>query len=162
MTALLVASCVRLFWRPWLVLLWAVVLAAFFALISLLTRNIGFKWAPLPFMLGALGAATFSVVVLELFNTIAEEEHLAMDPARVIEGIVGGIGFLGAGAIIQARGSVVGATTGASIWVVGGIGMACGFGFYLHAMMAAGIAVAVLTGLGWIVNRLSGGERPEE
>ena len=55
----------------------------------------------------------------------------------------------------------MGATTGASIWVVGGIGMACGFGFYIHAIVAARFAVAVLTGLGWVVNKFGGGAHPE-
>jgi putative Mg2+ transporter-C (MgtC) family protein len=52
---------------------------------------------------------------------------------------------------------VVGATTGASIWVVGGIGMACGFGFYVHAAVTTAIAAVVLTVLGLIEARLFGG-----
>lgn len=108
-------------------------------------------------MLVSLGAAAFSVVVMELVYTIREDAaELAMDPARVIEGIIGGIGFLGAGAIIQGRDRVLGATTGASIWVVGGIGMACGFGFYLHAAIVTAIALAVLTVLGAIERWLIG------
>jgi putative Mg2+ transporter-C (MgtC) family protein len=68
----------------------------------------------------------------------------------VIEGIVGGIGFLGTGAIIQSRGSIVGATTGATIWVVGAIGLACGFGLYLHAALVSAITFVVLAILGRI------------
>ena len=56
-----------------------------------------------------------------------------------MEAIVGAIGFLGAAAIIQGRFELFGATTGASIWVVGAIGMACGFGFYA---MAVAVTVA--------------------
>jgi putative Mg2+ transporter-C (MgtC) family protein len=112
------------------------------------------------FMLVSLGAAAFSLVIMELTETIGPEDHIAMDPSRVAEGIIGGIGFLGAGAIIQGARGVVGATTGASIWVVGGIGMACGFGFYFHAAVTTAIAVVVLTLLGFIEHRLFG--RPVE
>jgi putative Mg2+ transporter-C (MgtC) family protein len=106
------------------------------------------------FMLVSLGAAAFSLVIMELTQTIRPEGHIAMDPSRVAEGIIGGIGFLGAGAIIQGARGVVGATTGASIWVVGGIGMACGFGFYVHAAITTAIAAVVLTILGMIEARL--------
>jgi putative Mg2+ transporter-C (MgtC) family protein len=103
-------------------------------------------------MLVSLGAAAFSIVVLEMVQTMDEvgrgQSRLAMDPSRVVEGIVGGIGFLGAGAIIQGGDRVRGVTTGASIWVVGAIGMACGFGFYVHAAIVTGIAMLVLTVLG--------------
>ena len=68
----------------------------------------------------------------------------------MIEGVVGGIGFLGTGAIIQSRGSIVGATTGATIWVVGAIGLACGFGLYLHAALVSVITFVVLAILGRI------------
>jgi putative Mg2+ transporter-C (MgtC) family protein len=106
------------------------------------------------FMLVSLGAAAFSMVIMELTQTIEPDGHLAIDPSRVAEGIIGGIGFLGAGAIIQGARGVVGATTGASIWVVGGIGMACGFGFYAHAAVTTAIAAVVLTILGMVEARL--------
>jgi putative Mg2+ transporter-C (MgtC) family protein len=106
------------------------------------------------FMLVSLGAAAFSLVIMELTQSIGPESHIAMDPSRVAEGIIGGIGFLGAGAIIQSGRGVVGATTGASIWVVGGIGMACGFGFYAHAAITTAIAAVVLTILGLIEKRV--------
>ena len=50
------------------------------------------------------------------------------DPARIAAQIVTGVGFLGAGTILQARGSVTGLTTAATLWVVAAIGMAVGFG----------------------------------
>ena len=102
------------------------------------------------FMLVALGAAAFSLVTLELIVSMQESEALAMDPSRVVEGIIGGIGFLGAGAIIQRQQRVHGVTTGASIWVVGAIGMACGFGFYVQAATIAVIAAIILTVLGLV------------
>ena len=56
--------------------------------------------------------------------------EVQIDPGRVMEAIVGAIGFLGAAAIIQGRFELFGATTGREHRVVGAIGMACGFGFY--------------------------------
>jgi putative Mg2+ transporter-C (MgtC) family protein len=56
------------------------------------------------------------------------------DPARIAAQIVSGIGFLGAGTILQSRGSVVGLTTAATIWVVAAIGMAVGAQAYVIAV----------------------------
>ena len=70
-----------------------------------------------------------------------------------MEAIVGAIGFLGAAAIIQGRFELFGATTGASIWVVGAIGMACGFGFYGLAVVVTVVGLFVLTVLGFITGR---------
>lgn len=63
------------------------------------------------------------------------------DPARIAAQIVSGIGFLGAGSILQARGSVIGLTTAATLWVVAAIGMAVGVRAYVQA---AGATVMVL------------------
>ncbi len=106
-------------------------------------------------MLVSIGACSFGLIVMDLAELFASRDDLGkIDPARVIEGIVGGIGFLGTGAIIQSRGEVVGATTGATIWVVGAIGLACGFGLYMHAALVAVIAFLVLTVLGMITRGL--------
>ncbi|MCX5750536.1 MAG: MgtC/SapB family protein [Candidatus Saganbacteria bacterium] len=58
------------------------------------------------------------------------------DPGRIAAGVVAGIGFLGAGAIFQAGGSVIGLTTAASIWGASMIGMAVGCNFYMGAIAA--------------------------
>ncbi len=59
----------------------------------------------------------------------------AVDPNRMAAQIVSGIGFLGAGAIIQGRGSVIGMTTAATIWVVAAVGMTIGFGYPVIATL---------------------------
>ncbi len=66
------------------------------------------------------------------------------DPARIAAQIVTGIGFLGAGTIIQARGTVTGLTTAATLWVVAGIGMSVGSGSYLEAVGATVLVLVVL------------------
>jgi putative Mg2+ transporter-C (MgtC) family protein len=70
------------------------------------------------------------------------------DPARIGAQIVSGIGFLGAGSIIQARGSVRGLTTAATIWVVAAIGMTVGAGAYIEAIGTTILVIVVLVLLG--------------
>lgn len=84
---------------------------------------------------------------------------LAADPGRIAAQIVSGIGFIGAGTILQARGSVVGLTTAATIWVVAGIGIAVGAQAYVEAVGATVLVFATLMLLGRLeivlVRRLS-------
>jgi putative Mg2+ transporter-C (MgtC) family protein len=114
-------------------------------------------------MLVALGAASFSLMALQLVHDLAGgPSTIRIDPSRVMEAIVGAIGFLGAAAIVQGRLELFGATTGASIWVVGAIGMACGFGFYALALVVTVAGLFVLTVLGMVTGRgVSRRENPE-
>ncbi|HEV58361.1 MAG TPA: MgtC/SapB family protein [Phycisphaerales bacterium] len=88
-----------------------------------------------------LGACAFTII----------SQHLAQgnpDAAtRIVAGIVTGVGFLGAGALIQAGSGVHGMTTAASIWLVTSIGVACGVQMYVTATTVTGLALAVLFGL---------------
>ena len=90
-------------------------------------------------MLVALGAALFVLVPKEAGVSNA-------DLTRVIQGIVAGIGFLGAGAIIKgsAEESVKGLTTAAGIWLTAAIGIACGLGRESTAVLSALLAFAIL------------------
>lgn len=72
----------------------------------------------------------------------------ATDPTRVAGQIVTGVGFIGAGTILHARGAVVGLTSAATIWVVAAIGVALGSGFYLEGIGTTLVVLAVLAGLG--------------
>lgn len=102
-------------------------------------------------MLVAMGAALF-VLVPELGGmTVA-------DMSRVIQGVVTGIGFLGAGAIIKHRDEedVQGLTTAAGIWMTAAIGVACGLGRETTALLSALLALAVLA----LLPRLIGRGRP--
>jgi putative Mg2+ transporter-C (MgtC) family protein len=102
-------------------------------------------------MLMALGSASFIIVVIEIMHLRAPGPNASpIDVGRVIEGIIGGIGFLGAGAIIRERSDIRGATTGAAIWAVGAIGVACGFGYYVHAALITAVALFVITVLGFL------------
>src|SRR6059036_3110363 len=72
----------------------------------------------------------------------------AADPTRVAGQIVTGVGFIGAGTILHARGAVVGLTSAATIWVVAAIGVALGSGYYAEALATTLVVLVVLQGLG--------------
>jgi putative Mg2+ transporter-C (MgtC) family protein len=76
-----------------------------------------------------------------------------VDPARMAAGIMTGIGFLGAGAILSVRDSLIrGLTTAACIWFVAALGVAIGFDAYILAIVAVAMALFILVGL----NRVEG------
>ena len=68
----------------------------------------------------------------------------AVDPTRLSAQIISGMGFLGAGTIIRFGGSVRGLTTAASIWAVGGVGIAMAVGFYSGALLTGLIVIVTL------------------
>lgn len=72
------------------------------------------------------------------------------DPSRIAAQIVTGVGFLGAGTILQSRGHITGLTSAATIWVVAAIGVALGAGAWLEASGVTVILLGVLGGLGWV------------
>jgi putative Mg2+ transporter-C (MgtC) family protein len=72
------------------------------------------------------------------------------DPTRVAGQIVTGVGFIGAGTILHARGAVVGLTSAATIWVVAAIGVALGSGYHAEALVTTLAVIIVLQGLGRI------------
>ncbi len=76
------------------------------------------------------------------------------DPARLAAQIVSGIGFIGAGTIMQSRGTVTGLTSAATIWVVAAIGIAIGAGKYIEATGAGVLVTGVLAGLGTLEHKL--------
>ena len=100
-------------------------------------------------MLVSVGAAAFILIGLHILMTTANGDPSArIDPSRIVEGVIGGIGFLGAGSIIQSRGNIQGITTGASIWISGAIGVACGLGTLGLAGMVTALAFAIVVVLG--------------
>jgi len=80
--------------------------------------------------------------------------NINIDPARIAYGIMTGIGFLGAGTIIQQGGSIRGLTTAAAMWCVAAIGLAVGFGMYYIAFLAVVIVLMALWILGYFEGRV--------
>ena len=85
-----------------------------------------------------IGAAVFTIISKQM--VVETNDSLT----RIAAQIVTGVGFLGAGAIIQDRGGIHGLTTAATIWLDSSIGMACGAGLYSLAILTTVIAIFVL------------------
>src|SRR5918996_3037908 len=80
--------------------------------------------------------------------------RVVLDPTRMGQGIMTGIGFVGAGAIIKEGFSVRGLTTAASIWVTAAIGILTGVGFYFAALLGTVLALGTLSTFRWIEARM--------
>jgi putative Mg2+ transporter-C (MgtC) family protein len=82
------------------------------------------------------------------------DRSIGVDPARVAYGVMGGIGFLGAGVIMRYGGTVRGLTTAASLWCTAAMGLACGFGMYLLAALTTALVLFALFVLAKVEERL--------
>ena len=92
-----------------------------------------------------IGSALFTVLSDELATKYGSGDH-----TRIAAQIIPGIGFLGAGAIMRERGTVIGLTTAATIFVVASVGMAVGGGYYWTGIFAALLIVMLLVVVGWL------------
>lgn len=88
------------------------------------------------------GAALYMIVSRHISGGAAYT-----DPARLAAQVVAGIGFLGAGVILQARGSITGLTTAATIFVVGAVGISIGEGLFSLGLFSTISIILVLVGL---------------
>jgi putative Mg2+ transporter-C (MgtC) family protein len=101
-----------------------------------------------------LAAALF----MELSIAISESSdgRWLGDPGRIAAQVISGVGFLGAGTIIVARGTVVGLTSAATIWMVTAIGLAVGAGMFVEAIGSTVIVMLILGGLSSLEYRVRG------
>ena len=113
------------------------------------------------------GLRTFALISMGatlsmILSIYVPQEYLGLkngDPGRIAAQVITGIGFLGAGAIIQGKGSVRGLTTAAGIWMVAAIGLAVGVGLYAVAPGATGLIIVILLYIEHLDNKLKlGGE----
>jgi putative Mg2+ transporter-C (MgtC) family protein len=91
-------------------------------------------------MLICMGAAVFTLIA----------QHIGINPdaeSRIIQGVITGVGLLGAGVLIHQQGNVHGLTTAATVWLVTAIGIACGARLYGIAIAAEIPAILILIGL---------------
>ena len=120
----------------------SIILATFLGAAIGIERELSGKAAGLRTnVLICLGAAIFTIISKRMVDVTEGST------TRIAAQIVTGVGFLGAGAVIQDRGGVHGLTTAATIWLVASIGMACGAGFYKLAVASTLIVIIVLLGL---------------
>lgn len=119
-------------------------------------RRVGIR----TYMMVSLGACVFTIASIEMsFDMTAQD--LASDPTRVIQGLVGGLGFLGAGAIIQGDKRVGGMVTAASLWLSGALGLAAGLGFGLFALICAALAAGILA-VSRLMEHRGADDRPDQ
>lgn len=89
-----------------------------------------------------VGSTLVMLTSMHIFDVYSA--RAAVDPARIAAGVITGIGFLGAGAIMHSRSSIRGLTTAASLWVVAGLGLAVGSGLYFGSIVTAAITLVTL------------------
>lgn len=86
--------------------------------------------------------------------TGASPDAVRIDPTRMAQGVMTGIGFLGAGVIVREGLSVRGLTTAASIWITAAIGILAGVGFYSAVLIGSVITLGILTVFRKVENRM--------
>jgi putative Mg2+ transporter-C (MgtC) family protein len=105
------------------------------------------------------GMRTFPLVAVAACGFVQATEHLAVDApeamARIVEGVITGMGFIGGGAILKAGGEVHGTATAASLWATGAIGVAVGLAAYDVALAICLLAVLTL----YVLSRLKPKDR---
>ena len=101
-------------------------------------------------MVIAISSCLFTILSIEAFPL----QGSAQDTARIAAGIVTGVGFLGAGALLQKKSHVRGLTTAATIWLVAALGMAVGAGVYLLAVFTTVLTTVLLVVLRPVSARL--------
>lgn len=126
-----------------------ILLAAGLALVLGLERDS--KNKPIDFRAFIIISASSCVLAImsqEIYADFSNADAVvSLDLAKIIAGVLTGIGFLGAGAIIkQSDGAVVGTATGASIWASGALGLTIGFGFYFLAVLLFLMIAVILLG----------------
>jgi len=105
---------------------------------QILRRNAGLR----THILVCIGSCLIMLTSLYVFDIY--KNTVSLDPSRIAAGVITGIGFLGAGPIIRDSEGIKGLTTAASLWVVAGIGMAVGCGFYRAALFTTFLSLTVL------------------
>jgi putative Mg2+ transporter-C (MgtC) family protein len=118
-----------------------------------------FHGRPAGFRTHALVCVASSLLMLvtvyqNQWMTIVPLDAIRTDPTRMAQGIMTGIGFLGAGVIFKEGLTVRGLTTAASIWVTAAIGILLGIGFYFAATLGAAATIAILAAFRFIELRL--------
>ena len=103
------------------------------------------------YALVSLGAALF--IIIAGMVSFKYAETFVFDPLRVASQVVVGIGFLGAGVIFVQRQMLTGLTTAAGLWVVAGIGAACGYGLYVIAAYVTFLTLTIFEILWYVEER---------
>ncbi len=106
-------------------------------------------------MMICLASTLFTSTSILISASVSDQGHYG-DPGRVAAQIVSGIGFLGGGTIIQSRGTIMGLTTAATIFVVAALGICIGIGHGDIALLCALIVIVVMVGMTLFEDRVLG------
>jgi putative Mg2+ transporter-C (MgtC) family protein len=125
--------------------IWALAIAAILGALLGLERSVAGKHAGMrTYALVSLGSCLFAIL-----GTLASMQlgglFPGVNPLQLAGSIIIGVGFIGSGLSLLRGDHQIELTTATGIWVVAGVGMACGFGFYLLALAATAIALAIFT-----------------
>ncbi|MBN2373349.1 MgtC/SapB family protein [bacterium] len=111
-------------------------------------------------VLVSTGSALIMMVSLHLYDLFkvfnTSQYASGVDPSRIASMVIAGIGFVGAGTIIQTKGSVRGLTTAACLWMAAALGLAAGCGYYMPAIISGIISICslvVLKRIGHFIKR---------
>lgn len=111
-----------------------------------LEREIKKKEAGLKtYSLVALGTCFLVIITFIAFEKLSGKLGVILDPSRIIQGIVTGIGFLGGGIIIYRQFHIEGLTTAAGLWVVTAIAIAVGLKLYFLAILVTFLTILILS-----------------
>ncbi|MDD3032456.1 MAG: MgtC/SapB family protein [Candidatus Pacebacteria bacterium] len=102
-------------------------------------KNAGFQ----TYALVCLGSYLFTIVFYALYENFSGSAQVSFDPARIVQTIAIGVGFLGAGAIFKDTHRVQGLTTAAGLWVVAGIGMTVALHEYFMALIVTFLVILI-------------------
>ncbi len=123
------------------------------------TKAAGFR----THVLVALGSALFMIISVHGFDDLPKDQMtLRMDPARIAAQVVTGIGFIGAGTIIFQKNVVKGLTTAAGLWVTAAVGMACGVGMYVLAIVSTILVLICFEAFNFFLHKIRGKRENEE
>ena len=110
-----------------------------------------------PFVIISVAACGLAIGAMELLESSADPQT-RIDPSRIFEGVITGIGFLGAGAMFREGSFVQGAGSAAAIWAAGAIGLICGFGEIWLAVIITAVILTLLIASGPFTSRWDPGE----
>ena len=100
-----------------------------------------------------IGIRTSALICMGTYVFVAmtrEVSNNATDPSRIVGQVITGIGFLGAGVMMNRNGSVVGVTSAASIWILAAVGVIIGMGYNRLGVKIAILTVGILVGVNWL------------
>jgi putative Mg2+ transporter-C (MgtC) family protein len=136
---------------PWLVMLGRLALAVALGASIGMERELSEKAAGLRTnMLVALGSTLFVLVPLQ--SDLAQQDPSTL--GRIIQGTITGVGFIGAGSILQ-KGRVRGLTSAAAVWISAGLGIAVGLGQWKLAITGAGLSLLILRGVKLLEHKIT-------